>query len=339
MIKKLETVKLGKKNTQLFSLQNRNNVKVTICSFGARIISFNIPTKNGKEKDIIVGHKNLKNFANGKFVYGATIGRFANRIANGSFSINGTTYSLSKNEKDNCLHGGFSGFSDKFFKARILKNSLKLTYISPDGEEGFPGKLSLSVFYSLTDKNELIIKYVAKSNKDTIFNPTNHAYFNISDNENIYDLDLKIKSNKMLDVNNSLIPSGNFIDVKNTPYSFIKYKNLGKAISSQYKMIKKCNGFDFCYCLEKKENSFKKVASIIDKKTNRELIIKTSMPGLQVWTANEQLNVDNKTLPPHSAICLESGFYPDSPNHKNFPFTILEKDKVFKSKTSFTIKF
>ncbi len=320
----------------VFTLKNSKNISVKILSYGGIIKEINTPDKNGEFKNIVLGYDNLEFYKNDKSYLGSIIGRFANRIENGIFKIDEITYNLTKNNDQNHLHGGFSGFDKAIWIAKTQQNinsvSLILKYISKDMEEGYPGNLKTSVSYTLSNDNELEIEYSASTDKKTIINLTNHSYFNLSGKrKTIYDHKLKVNSKQYIPVKNNLIPIGDFKNVISTPFDFNDFKKIGKEIESNNQQLDIGNGYDHCWVLNKKYNEYGLSASLYDENSGRLLEIYTDQPGIQVYSGNYLSDHFIKG----QGICLETQHYPDSPNQKNYPSTILEPNKKYFSKTSF----
>ena len=231
---------------EVYTLSNANGYEVDILTYGARITRIWAPDKNGNFDDLIVGCKKVEDYYEDNPYFGATIGRYGNRIEGAKFILNGYEYHIEPNEKGNTLHGGYSSNFDRvIWKADIDENKLVLSHTSPDGAGGFPGELNVKAIFSLSDKNELKIEYLATTDKDTVCNLTNHSYFNIGGQETVLGHELMIKSHKVTKINNDLIPHGEYEEIDETPYSFYSAKLLGKDMFSDAEMIKHCNGFDF----------------------------------------------------------------------------------------------
>ena len=309
---------------KLYILKNSNGVSLEIISYGGIITNINIPDKNGCFSNIVLGYDNLQEYEDDQSFFGAIIGRYANRIKNGSFKIDNTKINIDKNIGDNHLHGGFSGFHKKVWNAKSIKSkdslSLILNYLSKDLESGFPGNLEVTVQYTLNNDNELKIKYFAKSDKKTVVNFTNHSYFNLgpSLDKDIFNHKLLIKANKYLEVTNDLIPTGKLLNVENTKYNFLNSKKL------------LCD-LDNCWALDKNLNQKIELAAIlVNEEAGRKIEVYTDEPGLQVYTGN---NLDFKHKK-NSGICLETQHFPNSPNEANFPSTELLPGEVFESNTT-----
>lgn len=318
-----------------FTLKNKRGVEVKILNFGGIITSIKTPDKKGYIENITLGYDSPQQYIDDNSYLGAIIGRYGNRIANGKFILEDISYTLAKNNPPNHLHGGLMGFNKKIWKAssKINKDSVTLTlnYLSKDMEEGFPGNLITTVSYSLTSDNSLEIVYEAKTDKKTIVNLTNHAYFNLSGNFNsdILDHHLQINGNKMLPVDEFLIPTGDMDLVENTPFDFRTFKPIGKDIYANNKQLKLGLGYDHCWCLNNSDQGVRKVASAYHKKSGRLLEVFSDQPGVQFYSGNH-LSGDYQK---RTGFCLETQHYPNSPNQKKFPSVVLCPGEIYSSKT------
>ena len=323
-------IKEGNTN-DVYTLKNKNGCEVDVLTYGARLIRISIPDRNGKFSDCLVGCKRPEDYYGAPNYFGATIGRYGNRIGNSTFVLNGTTYHVEANEGKHSLHGGSTAnFDTQIWKANIEKDRLVLTHTSPDGAGGYPGKLDVSVSFSLTDENELMIEYKAVSDKDTLCNLTNHAYFNIGDKDTILDQELMINARQMTPVDSELIPHGEFMDIDGTPYSFLPAKKLGKDMFSDAPMIKMCNGYDFNYCLDRVGRGLERFAYVYDPDSGRRMDCYTTLPGVQLYTACSTGGYKGKKdYVNHCALCLETQGYPNSPNCPQYPSTVLKAGEKY----------
>ncbi len=332
-----------KENIDMYILENSHKTQVHVMTYGLRIYKLLVADKNGNFSDIVLGYDDF-NLYEGADYQGAFVGRYANRIGNASFNIDTATYNLSKNDGENSLHGGPLGMHQVIWQVdNISDNSITFSHKSLDGEEGYPGTLDMKVTYTLTDENELKIDYFAKSDKKTIFNPTNHSFFNLSgDAENlVLDTYLKINSTKTTEVTDDLIPTGEIISVIDTALDFSKGKLLGDDMFSSEHTVKMGNGFDHNFCVD--GNGLRLHATAHHKNSGRVMNVYSDMPGVQLYTFNKTANPVGKygkTYKNHSAFCLETQFYPDSPNKPNFPFKYVDKNEDFFSTTiyKFSVK-
>ena len=302
-----------------------------------------VPDRKGNLANIIQGHDNIQDVIDSPEPYLSTlIGRYGNRIAKGRFQLKGKVYSLPINNGPNSLHGGKNGFNTKVWDAtQINEHAIVLKYTSPYGEEGFTGELDVWVAYTLTDNNELIIKYSAKTNKKTIINLTHHGFFSLAGLANptppIDDLECQINADFFLPIDETSIPTGEILKVAETPFDFRTPKPIGQDIDADHEQIRHGSGYDHCFVLNKKEEgelSF--AARIRDPKSGRTMEVYTTEPGVQVYTdnwADGYKGQHGATFPRRSAICFEAQHFPDSPNHPYFPSVILEPGREYTQKT------
>ena len=330
------------KNTDLFILRNKNHVEATFTNYGARILSFQIPDKSGNLTDVVVGFGSIEAYQQSTERYfGATIGRYGNRIANGKFKLDSREYSISINNSPNALHGGKKGFQDVVWDAKQLnEQTLEFTYLSKDMEEGFPGNLQVKVIYSLSDDNELIINYEASTDKKTILNLTNHAFFNLNGEGSgtILNHTLKINAEQYTPVDSTLIPLGEIVALAGSPFDFRKAVRIGERINDDNIQLKYGKGYDHNYVLNPGKNGeMKAAATVRGDKSGIVMEVFTQEPGLQFYSGNFMkskntfkggTNDDFRT-----AFCLETQHFPDSPNQPNFPSTILKPGELYKTKT------
>jgi len=320
-----------------------DSLHVAITNYGARIVSLLVKDKHGNWVDVVVGFSTLDGYLNANEIYhGAVIGRYANRIAKGKFKLNDQYYTLNINNGPNHLHGGPNGFHDVVWEVKEAgERHLVLHYLSKDGEEGYPGNLDLSVTYKL-EKNDLIIEYKASSDKDTILNITNHAYFNLNGQGTggIYDHELFIDANHYTPVDEALIPTGEIAPVSSTPFDFLQPKKIGANIEEEHQQIEYGNGFDHNYVLNKGYD-FGLAARAFSNSSGITLEVLTDQPGIQFYTGNfmkgEHILKNGLKDEFRSAFCLETQHFPDSPNHQNFPSTTLAAGEVFSSSTIFRL--
>lgn len=330
------------KKTDLYFLKNSRGMQVAITNYGGRIVGISVPDRNGHFADVVLGHDSLGGYLDGNNNYfGAIVGRFANRIAHGKFRLNGKQYTLPINDGLNCLHGGTRGFDSEVWDARQLNDqNLLLTYDSKDNEDGFPGDLKVQVLYSLTARDGLRIEYTAVTDKPTVINLTNHAYFNLkgAGNGKITDHVLMINADHYTPVNSHMIPTGKIASVKGTPFDFTSPEKIGAHINDNTQQIKYAHGFDDNWILNKKEPyqlSF--AARVYEPTTGRVLEVYTTQPGIQCYTSNylssRTIGKGGKHYGFRTAFALETQHYPDSPNHPNFPTTELKPGQIFYSVT------
>ena len=340
------------KRVDLYTIKNSKGMVVKITNYGAKVQQILVPDRNGKLADVAQGYETIDQVINGQGSMGAFVGRYANRIANGSFKLDGTEYKLAINDlstppaapRQNTLHGGKKGSRFIPFDAKQLSGSaVQMTILFKDGEEGFPGDLPVRVVYSLTENNELVISYDAvAANKKTVANFTGHTFFNLSGNlgSSIEDHILTVPADKVLEVSPALVPNGNFRDVTNTPMDFRKPKALGKDIKADYDLLKAGNGYDTHYVLSLKqptELAFN--ARITDPKSGRVMEVWSTEPGIQVYSGNflegkipRDLGKGSTTYGFRSGFCLEPSRFPDSPNHAGFPSTEINPGEWYSGK-------
>ena len=313
-----------------YQLINKNGISVTILSYGGIIKEINTPNKNGDIENIVLGYKNNNEYLSDKYYVGALIGRYANRIAKSSFKLNDKIIKIDTNENNNHLHGGYNGFHKKHWELVEYDKKQKfviLSISSSDLESGYPGNLNCNVKYSLNDKNEFKIEFFAKSDKDTIFNPTSHSYFNLNPTDNsILEHKLKINSDNYIPVNNEYLPDGSIESVINTPLDFTISKKIEEEINEDYKQLKTGKGYDHCFVLNKNSSI---AAELSSEASGRKLIISTNQPGIQFYSGNHLSRFFNK----NQGLCLETQHFPDSPNNDNFPTTKLMANEEYYSET------
>lgn len=340
--------KIEDKEVNLYTLTNNKNAKATITNYGARLVSLLVPNKEGKLTDVVLGYDNAQTYKENKTSYfGAIVGRYGNRIAKGKFTLDGKTYQLEQNDGENSLHGGNNGIYDKVWDAeQVNDKTLKLTYHSPDGEAGYPGNVAIAVTYTLTDDNELAIDYTATTDKETVLNLTNHAYFNLNGegDATILDHELTILANEITPVDETLIPTGDLLDVTKTPFDFRKATVIGARIGADDQQLKRGKGYDHNFVLNKKEG-LQSAAVVYSPKTGIQMDVLTEEPGIQFYSGNfmeggKNIGKAGKDYGHRSAFCLETQHFPDSPNQPTFPSTVLKPSETYKTKTvyKFSVK-
>ena len=326
------------KDVRIFTLQN-GDVTVKILNYGAVIQSMVAPDRLGNLADIILGYDSFAPYISNPTFMGAVAGRYANRIANGTFELDGKRYNLARNNGPNSLHGGINQpLHQAWWEPwTVDDHTLELTHKSKAMEDGFPGNVNFKITYSLSKQNELSIQYRAETDEPTVINLTNHSYFNLSGkNQLIYDHELMINSQEILKLNEYQIPI-NYMPVTGTPYDFSKPKQVGQDIQAQHEQLKIGNGYDVNWVVNPEMKPKKHVASLSHPRTGRKLDVFTSEPGLQVYTANylDHPGKGGQHYQKHFGICLETQHYPDSPNRPEFPTTVLRPREVFQSETIF----
>ena len=330
MIEKTYSFEKNGVMNDVYTITNSNGCEVDVLTYGARITRIWMPDRNGKFDDCIVGCKNVEDYYGPYAYFGATIGRYGNRIGGAQFTLNGKTYTLEKNDGANNLHGGnTSNFDRQVWNAEVDGDNLIMRYTSCDGAGGFPGNLSVAVTFTLTDDNRLILDYKATSDKDTICNLTNHSYFNIGGQDTVLGHELMIKAKQITACGKDLIPHDEVMDIAGTPYDFYEGKLLGQDMFSKEEMIAYCNGYDFNYCLDRKGDGLEHFAYVYDKETGRRMDCYTTLPGVQLYTASGTRFKGKKDYDFHCALCLETQGWPNSPNCPSYPSTVLKAGEEY----------
>ena len=335
--------RINGKETDLYILRNKEGNEVAITNYGGAIVAIMVPDKNGNLANVIQGHDNIQDVVNSPEPYLSTlVGRYGNRIAKGKFQLHGKEYSLPINNGPNSLHGGKKGFNAKVWDALQMNDTtLVLNYVSAYGEEGFSGELKTTVIYTFTDDNELVIEYMAKTNKKTVINLTSHGFFSLAGIANptpsIENLECEINADFYIPIDEVSIPTGEIRFVKGTPFDFRTPKTIGQDIDADHEQIKNGAGYDHCFVLNKREEgelSF--AARIMEPVTGRTMEVYTTEPGVQLYTdnwADGYKGQHGATFPRRSGICFEAQHFPDSPNHPYFPSVVLNPGEQYKQKT------
>ena len=327
-----------------FTLTNKNGVVVQAISYGGIITSLRVPDRAGRFDDIVLGFDNLDGYLKDHPFFGAIIGRFGNRIAKGAFTLEGKTYKLATNNGPNHLHGGNKGFDKVLWTAEPVagSNAIAFTRTSPDGEEGYPGNLRVRVTYTLTDANELIVDYLATTDKATPVNLTQHSYFNLAGQASgdILGHQLMLNADRYTPVDDTLIPTGELAPVTGTPFDFRKLTAIGARINQENPQITSGKGYDHNWVLNRKGEGRQLAARVVEPKTGRTMEITTTEPGIQFYSGNfldGTLTGKAGAVYKHrTGFCLETQHYPDSPNQPKFPSTILKPGTEYKTSTVFT---
>lgn len=329
-----DSAAVAPKAADTLAITNRNHLKAVFTPEGARLMSLFVPDKNGQLTNVVVGFATPAEYATSTEPYfGATIGRYGNRIARGRFSLGGQSYQITVNNGPNSLHGGKNGFQSKRWNAALRDDhTVVFSYTSKDGEEGFPGNLQVQVVYSLTDSNELKMEYTATTDKPTVVNLTNHAFFNLNGEGSgtILNHLLQINADRYTPVDTTLIPLGPLATVKNTPFDFTSPETIGKRINQPNGQLKAGNGYDHNFVLNGK--GFRKAATVVGDKTGIRMDIYTAEPGLQFYSGNF-MNSKNRLRAGsddfRTALALETQHFPDSPNHPAYPSTVLKPGETY----------
>lgn len=329
----------------LFTLRSANRLELRVMTYGGVIVSLRIPDRDRKLDDVVLGFDSLAPYLAGTPYFGAIIGRYANRIARGSFTLDGETYTLAKNEGENHLHGGIRGFDKVVWEAEPFEGAanrgLILAYTSPDGDEGYPGRLETTVTYTLTDDDELAVDYRATTDRPTPVDLTQHSYFNLegAGNSDILDHELMIAASAFTPVDSTLIPTGEIAPVEGTPFDFRKPERIGSRIDADDTQLARAGGYDQNFVLDRKGDGVELAARVTDAGSGRTFEVRTTEPGLQFYTGNSLDGTitgrAGHVYGPRSALCLETQHFPDSPNHPSFPSTIVRPDEEYRSRTIF----
>jgi aldose 1-epimerase len=328
------------KEVKLFTLTNINGTQVKITNYGGIVTSWLTKDKKGEIGNVVLGFDSLASYQQSSPYFGAIIGRYGNRIAKGMFSIDGKKFKLATNNGPNHLHGGTKGFDKVVWDAEVDTEGsymVTLKYFSKDGEEGYPGNLKITVVYTLTDSDELVMEYTAETDKPTIVNLTNHSYFNLSGNvtNTILNHELQVNANKYTPVDAGLIPTGDMVDVSGTPFDFRKPFRIGDRIGNV------TGGYDHNFILNKRSAGMELVATLYDSISGRQLEVITTEPGLQFYSGNfldgTLKTPDGKDIIKYGALCLETQHFPDSPNQPDFPSTLLKPGELYTTQTIYKI--
>ena len=327
---------------EAFTLKNTGGIEVRVITYGGIITSLRVPDRAGALADVVLGFDTLDGYLKGHPFFGAIIGRYGNRIARGRFTIDNVPYTLATNHGPNHLHGGERGFDKQVWKAEVLtENSIRLSRVSADGEEGYPGTLNVEVIYSLTNYNELIVDYTATTDQPTHVNLTQHSYFNLAGHGagDILGHELMIEADRYTPVDATLIPTGELAPVKGTPFDFTKATPIGARINAAHPQIKNGNGYDHNWVLTDGTNRLKLAARVVEPKSGRTMEVATTEPGMQFYAGNfldgSITGKGGATYGHRAGFCLETQHFPDTPNQKNFPTTELRPGSTYTSRTVF----
>jgi len=325
-------------SAMLYTLRNETDISVTITNYGGIITDIHTPDRDGKTTNIALGFDNLEQYLEGHPYFGAIVGRYGNRIAKAQFSLDDEIYQLAVNNGNNTLHGGLKGFDKMIWTPEVIdcveRSALKLTYTSPDGEEGYPGNLMVTVTYELL-MDQLFITYEAETDKATVLNLTNHTYFNLAGEGTILDHILYVNASRYTPVNDELIPTGELSYVEGTPFDFRKPYMIGERFDE---VGGNPLGYDHNYVIDGSEGETRLAAKVLDPKTGRFVEVRTTEPGVQFYTGNfldGTLISGSTAYEQHSGMCLETQHFPDSPNQPGFPTTVLRPGEKFASQTIF----
>ena len=326
---------------EVLTLKNASGIEVQAITYGGIITSLKTPDRRGTIGDIVLGFDTIDGYLKGHPYFGAIIGRYGNRIANGRFAIDGQAYTLATNNGPNHLHGGDRGFDKHVWQATPLKgrNAITFSRTSPDREEGYPGALTVEVTYVLTENNELVVEYLAKTDKPTHVNLTQHSYFNLAGSGDILGHELTIDADRYTPVNAALIPTGELAPVDGTPFDFRKPTAIGARINDAHPQIANGKGYDHNWVLNGAAGQMRTVARVFEPKSGRTLAVSTSEPGMQFYAGNfldgSITGKGGQAYALRSGFCLETQHYPDTPNQPNFPTTLLKPGEEYRTATVF----
>jgi aldose 1-epimerase len=327
------------KTVKLFTLRNKSGMAVEISNYGATLVSIHVPDQKGQDGNVLLGYDDIKGYYNGKSYFGCVVGRYANRIAKGAFELEGKQYQLPQNDGLNSLHGGVNSIDKQVWDARIMNDAIRLTTVIKDGENGYPGNVKLTVVYSLRSDNSLVIDYSATTDKSTVLNISNHAYFNLSGDpsKTILDHEIKINADAFTPVDSTLIPTGEIKKVSGTAFDFLSFKKIGQDIDHSDQQLTYGKGYDHNFVLNTRDGK-SPVVEVVEKKSGRKMEVFTNQPGVQFYTGNF-LNGSEKgrglSFEHRTGFCLETQQFPDAPNQSNFPSAVLKPGEVWKSQTTY----
>jgi len=326
---------------ELYTLTNANGMEARIMTYGGTVVSLKVPDRHGKFGDVVLGYETLDGYLKNSPYFGAIIGRYGNRIGKARFSLNGKEYTLPKNNGENTLHGGLKGFGTVVWKGKEVKSKdgigLSLSYLSKDGEEGFPGNLTVTVVYTLTNNNELKIDYTATTDKATVVNLTNHSYFNLAGEGGILNHELIIDASRFTPVDSGLIPTGELRSVKGTPMDFTQATVIGARIDQKDEQLTAGRGYDHNWVLNNGTGRLALAARVYEPGSGRVMEVHTTEPGLQFYSGNfldgSITGKGGQVYKQRYGLCLETQHFPDSPNKPAFPSTILKPGQRYKTTT------
>jgi aldose 1-epimerase len=333
---------------ELFTLKNRNGMVVQITNYGGIITTLHVPDNNGETVDVVLGYYTLEKYIERNPSFGCLVGRYGNRIAGGKFSLDGVEYELAVNNGPNHLHGGKVGFDKRVWEPEMIveenRAGLKLTYFSPHMEEGFPGNLDVVATYWLNDENELQLDFKATSDRRTVLNLTHHSYFNLKGHDagDVLDHQVKFFADRIVAIDSTSIPTGTLMDVEGTPFDFRDFKSIGRDIATEHQQIKNGNGYDHSFVINGQPGELRPACIVKEPNSGRTLEVWTTEPAVQFYTANfldgtitgKDLTVYEK----RNGFCLEAQHYPDSPNHPEFPTTVLDSGDEFLQTTIYKFR-
>jgi aldose 1-epimerase len=327
----------------VYTLTNKKGMQLKVLNYGGIILELWVPDRNGQYQDVIVGYDNISGILADSYYMGALVGRYGNRIARGQFSLDGQVYRLACNNGANHLHGGLKGFDKVLYAAEEVKKdgaaALKLSYLSQDGEEGYPGNLQVSVFYQLTENNAYSIDYSASTDKRTVINLTNHAYFNLSADftRDILPHRLMIAADRYTPTDSGSIPTGELLPIKNTPLDFTQLTAIGERINANFEQLQFARGYDQNFVLNRTPGALGLAARVCEPLSGRCLEVRTTEPAIQLYSGNfldgSKKGKGGLPIRWRGGLCLEPQHFPDSPNRSNFPSTVLDPDRTYQSRS------
>lgn len=323
-----------------YTLRNKNGMEAKFTDFGATLISLHVPDRNGKLADIVLGYDDVQGYQQGSSYFGATIGRYGNRMGKGTFQLSSKTYNLSKNNGENTLHGGTKGFNKVVWQAKALTRkgapAVQFTYVSKDGEEGYPGTLTATITYTLSAANELRLDYTVTTDKDTVQNLTHHSYFNLVGTGDILKHELMLNADRFTPVDAGLIPTGELRSVEGTPFDFRKPTPIGARIDRDEEQLKLGKGYDHNWVLNGEKGKLRLAARVTEASTGRVMEVLTTEPGIQFYSGNflnGEAGKGGKKYEFRNGFCLETQHFPDSPNRPEFPSTVLKAGQRYRTTT------
>lgn len=327
-----------------YTLSNAAGMQVEIITYGGIITSMKVPNAAGGLNDVVLGYDSLSDYEKGSPYFGALIGRYGNRIADGSFTLDDQTYTLVQNDGKNHLHGGTKGFDKVVWSAdsKIEDNKavLQLHYLSQDMEEGYPGNLHTEVVYTLTNDNMIEVAYKATTDKKTVVNLTQHAYFNLSGAKDILDHELRLQAPRYLPIDETLIPTGEIASVEGTPFDFTSFKTIGRDIETESLQLERGLGYDHCWVLDNPNKELQTAALLKEASSGIQMEVRTDQPAIQFYSGNfldgtNPMKQSDSFYNYRSGLCLETQHYPNAPNEASFPSTVLSPGEVYSTKTQF----
>ena len=318
---------------RIFSITNDQAMEVRIINYGGIITSINVPDRVGKLDDVVLGHDSLEGYLHRSRYFGALIGRYANRIARGRFTLNGVEYQLAINNGKNHLHGGVRGFDKVLWRAWEIDDGVQLNYLSQDGEEDYPGNVNATVTYRLNDANELRLDYYADTDRDTIINLTNHSYFNLGSSGTVLNHELQIEADAFTPIDETLIPTGEIRKIKGTAMDFTSPTAIGARIGNVDEQLQIASGYDHNFVLRGDLGELRTAARVYEPQTGRGMEVFTTQPGMQFYSGSyldgTLVGKSGRAYTKNSGCCLEPQHFPDSPNQPHFPSTVLRPDEKY----------